>query len=134
MAKGNPLRLDSELMRAAKACGELMHRSEAEQIEFWADLGRSLESLLDQRDLLDIRAGLASLKIEPTKAQPVDPSTLFAQVDAQRSIVAQSLAPQSVQYRASRTHPGLLDAVMADGSVKVGQFKNGRFVANDQAA
>ncbi len=134
MAKGNPLRLDVRLMRDAKACGELMHRSEAEQIEYWADLGRRIENMLDQRDLLDVKAGLATLTVEPVKARPLDPTALFAQVDAQRQHVSRSLGEHAVQYRASRTHPGLLDAVWPDGTVKVGQFRDGKFVAHDQAA
>lgn len=134
MAKGHPLRLDVRLMQEAKACGELMHRSEAEQIEYWADLGRRIENMLNQKDLLDVKAGLARLKVELTEVQPVDPAALFAQVDAQRKSVAQSLIGKSVQYRASRTHPGLLDAILPDGTVKVGHFRNGKFVANDQAA
>ncbi len=134
MAKGNPLRLDARLMQEARACGELMHRSEAEQIEYWATLGRRVETMLDQKDLLEVKAGLATLKVELAHTPPLDPAAVFAQVDSQRLGTAQSFNPQVVQYRASRTHPGLLDAVYPDGTVKVGQFKNGKFVANDQAA
>lgn len=134
MAKGNPLRLDARLMREARASGELMHRSEAEQIEYWADLGRRVEGLLDPRDLLDVKAGLASLRVEVAPTRPIDPAAVFAQVEAQRVDVVRALADAPVQYRASRTHAGLLDAVYPDGTVKVGQFRNGKFVAHDQAA
>ncbi len=133
MAKGNPLRLDARLMREARASGELMHRSDAEQIEYWADLGRRVEGMLGPQDLLDVKAGLARLQVQPADTRPVDPAAVFAQVEARRDEVAQALG-SSVQYRASRTHPGLLDAVYPDGTVKVGQFRNGKFVAHDRAA
>jgi hypothetical protein len=43
MAKAaSPIRLQEELMQAAESTAKRFHRSTAEQIEYWADLGRSV--------------------------------------------------------------------------------------------
>jgi hypothetical protein len=48
MAKAaSPIRLQKELMQAAELTAKRFHRSTAEQIEYWADLGRSVSSTLD---------------------------------------------------------------------------------------
>ncbi len=48
MAKAaSPIRLQEELMQAAESTAKLFHRSTAEQIKYWADLGHSVSSTLD---------------------------------------------------------------------------------------
>jgi hypothetical protein len=39
-----PVRLQENLMQAAKLTGERFHRSTAEQIEYWADIGRKVST------------------------------------------------------------------------------------------
>ena len=52
MAKAiSPIRLQNELMVSAKAVGVLMHRSAAEQIEYWASLGQKVSELVSPQTL-----------------------------------------------------------------------------------
>ena len=42
----NPLRLSSELIAAAERSGAVYKRSVPKQIEYWAELGRSIERVV----------------------------------------------------------------------------------------
>ena len=48
MAKAaSPIRLQQDLMQAAETTAKRFHRSTAEQVEYWAELGRSVAATLD---------------------------------------------------------------------------------------
>ena len=62
MAKAaSPVRLEKELMEAAARSGERLHRSAAEQVEYWADIGRTVDASVSPDSLLEVAAGLARL-------------------------------------------------------------------------
>ena len=66
MAKAaSPIRLQKELMQAAESTAKRFHRSTAEQVEYWADLGRKISPTLDPDVLLSIKSGLTVIKTEP---------------------------------------------------------------------
>ncbi|MBL4712192.1 MAG: hypothetical protein JKX75_06800 [Gammaproteobacteria bacterium] len=74
MPKANsPIRLQSELMQAAALSGKRNHRSTAEQIEYWADMGRRVAFFIDPDALLSVQSGLAKIKVEPVNITPVNP-------------------------------------------------------------
>ena len=55
-----PVKLSDSLVLDARLAGEVMQRSIAGQVEFWARLGRSVETLLEGRQVLDLcRKGTA---------------------------------------------------------------------------
>lgn len=131
MAKASsPIRLERDLMSAAAIAGSTLHRSAAEQIEYWADIGRKVAKIVDPQVLLAIQAGLATLRVEHLSPQPVDPDAVFAVLDRERKsgALSEAIAAGSVRYQASITHPGLLEACYPDGRIEVGQFANGQFV------
>lgn len=136
MAKSaSPVRLQEELMRSAALAGARQHRSAAQQIEYWAALGRAVAGLLDPDRLLAVQAGLAQLKVEPVTASPISPEQVFAALEADRShgVLAQSVSSASVRYQASVAYPGLLERIDADGRRTVGRFLNGAFQPCDPA-
>lgn len=128
----SPVRLQSELMDAAKTYGELLHRSAAEQIEQWADLGRAVAQQLSPQDLLEITAGIATLRVERTVANPVTTETVFDNLEARRAArtLNQRVSSCAVRYQASRRHPGRLEQISASGEIRVGRFVDGTFVAD----
>lgn len=131
MAKAaSPVRLEKELMQAAALAGSTLHRSAAEQIEYWADLGRKVAKVLTPDDLLAVSAGLARISLQANSGEPLDVDSVFATLEEQRESGALSEAIQSnsVRYQASSSNPGLLEQVHPDGSVLLGQFANGQFV------
>ncbi len=48
MAKSaSPIRLQEDLMKLAAVTGKRPHRSTAEQIEYWAEMGRNVSAMLN---------------------------------------------------------------------------------------
>jgi hypothetical protein len=130
MAKAaSPVRLQEELMQAARIAGSRQHRSAAEQVEYWASLGRQIAGFVDPDTLLKISAGLARIRVEPTVAQPVNPEAVFAAVEADRRSgeLAKKVTTSSIRYQPSATHPGYLEHIDEKGVHTVGRFRSGVF-------
>lgn len=135
MAKAaSPVRLQEALMESARISGSVLHRSAAEQIEYWADIGRKVSRIVDPEILLAVEAGLARLTVEKVKSTGIDPEAVFASLDADRDsgALASAIAEQSpIRYQASRTNPGVLEQIDPAGNVQLGQFINGEFVPSN---
>ena len=137
MAKAaSPVRLEKELMEAASRSGKRLHRSAAEQVEYWADIGRTVEASVSPDSLLEVATGLARLKVVPVIATPVDPVEVFARLELDRSTgrLADSVASGGVRYQASSQFPGKLERIDVEGQVTVGVFANGEFTADSESA
>lgn len=134
MAKAaSPVRLQEDLMQAASVTGARLHRSAAEQVEYWASLGRQIAAFVDPDTLLKIGAGLARLKVEPTVSQPIGPEVVFAAVEADRRSgeLSKKVTTAPIRYQASVTHPGYLEQVDEKGVCVVGTFRSGIFTPID---
>lgn len=125
----SPVRLQEDLMQAAKATGAAFHRSSAEQIEYWADLGRKVSDVLDPSVLLAVKAGFCRITVEETTPVTVDADDVFATLERKRAdgSLSAEIANGHVRYQASRHHPGMLERVSPDGTVETGTFVNGVF-------
>lgn len=130
MSTSNPLRLNDALVRQAKAIARINKRSLPRQIEYWAELGRAVESLLTQEQLIAVREGLARIVVNPTDSQPVPSEALFSDIEEFRAAgtLAKRVTSASVRYQRSESHPGRLERIDADGTRTVGVFEGGRFV------
>jgi hypothetical protein len=125
MAKAlSPIRLQQDLMAAASLAGEIHHRSTAEQVEYWASLGRKVANILDPEAVLAIGAGTVTLKLEPVSVGRVDPGEAFSclERDCESGALAASVAPLGIRYQSSQTCPGFLERIDAEGKVEVGQY------------
>ncbi len=109
------VRLQRELMESAALVGARHHRSAAEQIEYWAALGRQ------------VAAGLTRLRLEPVAAPIVAPAQVFAALDADRESgsLAQNVSTAAFRYQASIRQPGHLEQIGPDGTRRVGAFRDG---------
>jgi hypothetical protein len=116
-------------MQAARVAGARQHRSTTEQVEYWASLGRQISRFVDPDTLLEIAAGLACIKIEPTVAQPIDPEAVFAAVETDRRSgeLPKKVTTAAIRYQASATHPGYLEQIDKNGAATLGTFHNGVF-------
>ena len=135
MAKAlSPVRLQDDLMQAAKLTGERFHRSTAEQIEYWADIGRKVSTVLDPDTLISIATGLTQVKVEPIYGKPIDPDDVFNLLETQRQqgTLTQAVTGSAIKYQSSLTQPGYLERIDQNGNVLVGQFENGEFVSAEE--
>ena len=130
MAKASsPLRLQSELMQAAASTARRFHRSTAEQIEYWADIGRKTSEVIDPDTLLSLVSGLIRLKVEPVDNVVLDPESIFRAMEDERDAgtLGESMSCNKVKYQVSISHPGYLERVDAEGIAKIGRFIDGKF-------
>jgi hypothetical protein len=117
-----PVKLSDSLVLDARVAGEITERSIAGQVEFWARLGRSVELLLEGRQVLQLCRNSSTQSL----------SSLIDSVDspAGRERVAAYL--QSQPYPHYNPHPslsGLLERIEEDGTRTVGRFINRQFQA-----
>jgi hypothetical protein len=110
-----PVELSDEIVLDARLTGEIAQRSIAGQIEFWAQLGRAIEPLLDgARALALCRAGAV---------RPL--SKMMASVDSdegRQRVLAYLHSKPYPHYEPSLSNPGLLVRVEEDGTRRLGRF------------
>lgn len=131
MAKtSSPMRLEQALVQAATAAGENYKRSAAGQIEYWAEIGRAVERVLDPESIIAVQSGLAKIKLELTSGEPIEPDAVFDNLESDRrqASLASEVTGSEVVYQASHARPGLLEQISADGKIIIGQFRDGQFV------
>jgi len=137
MAKAiSPVRLQDDLMQAAKLTGERFHRSSAEQIEYWADIGRKVSTVLDPDILMSVAMGLSQVKVEPIYGHKINPDAVFKTLDDQREsgVLTQLVTGSAIKYQPSLEHPGYLEEIDQQGNVLVGKFREGEFITIDEIA
>lgn len=131
MAKHNsPIRLENNLMLAARNAAMIHKRTPAEQIEYWAELGKNVSQLIDPETLIACKSGLATITVERVNAKPVDVASVFSRLAQQRDTgtLAANVTSARMRYEASNTRPGMLDQIDENGHITTGQFDNGKFI------
>lgn len=122
---GQPVKLSDSLVRAARINAEHFERSIAGQIEYWAGLGRALDTLM--------RPALA-LKLQSHAPRPLLSESL-ADIgsDAARARARAYLDSRPYpQFEAAPKHPGYIVKIDADGTRTLGRFVKRTFVPKDE--
>jgi hypothetical protein len=126
----SPLRLSAALVEAAEKEGAVQKRSAPKQIEFWAELGKAVDGVIDSADVVAVIQGLRKIKVEPVKSMAVDSRDVFDSLETIRESggLAEKVTSAAVYYEASLSRPGLLDRVSSrTGERQTGQFHKGVF-------
>ena len=137
MAKSaSPIRLQEDLMKAAKLTADRFHRSTAEQIEFWAELGRSVDDTLDLDVVISVKLGLSRIKVEPVYGIPVDPNEIFSALEVSRKngTLSGRVTSAAIRFQTSSKYPGYLKRINQQGNITTGRFQNGLFVPLNESA
>ncbi|MEY8214262.1 MAG: hypothetical protein RPR97_07225 [Colwellia sp.] len=123
--------LQTSLVDAAKISGALAHRSAAQQIEYWANLGHKTESLLTQAEILQVINGTAKIDVSSVNRLEVEVETVFQMLEDDRKkgkLSEKVVSPATTRYQKSESRDGYLDQLHPDGHVAIGRFKNGVFI------
>ena len=115
-----PVKLSDSLVLDARLASEVVERSIAGQIEFWARIGRAVEPLLQGAQVMAL--------CRDASAQPL--SACLASVDSTkgRRRVAEFLRTQPYpHYEPAPSAPGLLVRIEAGGKRATGRFVNRKF-------
>jgi hypothetical protein len=116
-----PVKLSDELVLDARIAGEAQERSIAGQVEFWAKLGRSMEFLLEGRQVLTL--------CRTVGATPL--AELVERVDSPKGRKTLKTFLESEPYphfEAHPTQPGVLIRIEESGERIMGRFVNRTFV------
>lgn len=114
-----PVKVSDSLLLDARIPGEVVQRSIAGQIEFWAKIGRALEPLLRGDHVLALcRAG--SVKLLSDCLKSVDSP-------AGRRRVVEHLKTRPYPHYEAAASPGLLVRIEANGRRTLGRFVHRQF-------
>ena len=117
-----PVKISDELISDARRSAAIAERSIAGQIEFWAQLGRAIEPLLEGSRALDPRRAGAAVSL----------SECLASVDSaegRRRVVEYLDSRPFPHYQPAPGSPDLRVRVDADGTRTLGRFVGREFQA-----
>jgi len=117
MDMSQPVKLSDSLVLDARLAGDAVERSVARQVEFWARLGRSVELLLEGRQVLALCRNAA--------ARPL--SACLESVDSPEGRQRVAGLLESGPFPHYEAHPerlGLLVRIDVNGNRTVGRFVN----------
>lgn len=115
-----PVKLSDALVLDARLAGEVLERSIAGQVEYWAKLGRAVEQL--------IQAPQAMALCRNSAARPISECLETADSPEGRQRVADFLQSQPFpHYEAHSDGSGLLVRIEENGRRTVGRFVNRTF-------
>ncbi len=117
-----PVKLSDQLILDARLTGEIVERSIAGQIEFWAGLGRAIDPLLE---------GIQALALQKSgKAKPISVCLRSVDTSEGRLRVAEYLSSRPFpHYEPHPARRGLLIRTEAGGKRTTGRFVDRKFKA-----
>lgn len=116
---GQPVKLSESLVLDARLTGEVAERSIAGQIEFWAGLGRAVESLLRMDSALALK--------KRGEAAPLSACLKSVNTRVGQTRLAAVLAARPYPHFEPAPTPGLLVKIDEDGTRTTGRFVNREF-------
>ena len=117
---GQPVKLSDKLVLDARITGEIAERSIAGQIEFWAGLGRAVESLLHTNEVLALRKAGTVRSLSSCVADAGTP-------EGTRRVAEYLQTRPYPHYETAADAPRLLVRIDEDGKKTLGRFVNRRF-------
>ncbi len=117
---GQPVKLSDSLVEEARDTSAVAQRSIAGQIEFWAGLGRAMESILRGREALALRKAGASVTWTKALKGADSPS-------GRKRVAAHLDTLPYPHFEPAPDRPGCVVRVDADGTRTVGRFVKRRF-------
>jgi hypothetical protein len=123
-----PVKLSDSLVLEARLTGEVMERSIAGQVEYWAQLGRAVDRLLGGQQALRLR--------QSGKTESLFDSLVSVDTEAGRARVKAYLEsrpfPHFESYHGQEGgQKGLLVRIEENGTRTVGRFVDRKFTAVD---
>ena len=118
---GQPVKLSDNLVMDARLCAEVAERSIAGQIEFWASLGKAVESVLRPRNVAALKKNALAVPLSECIRQigTQEGKRRLAEVLKQRPFP---------HYEGVPGQPDLLARIESDGTRKVGRFVDDDFI------
>ena len=117
-----PVKISDALLLDARKAGEIMHRSINGQIEYWAQLGRSIERLLNGQEIHRLRAAAPPPKLSEIMAT-------VGEASGRARLQAVLDVKPFPHFRAVPGDRRLMERIDEDGTRTIGEFVDRKFVA-----
>lgn len=118
---GQPVKLSDSLVLDARLCAEVAERSIAGQIEFWASLGRAVESVLRPKNVAALKKNALAVPLSECIRQIGTPEGKHRLEE----VLKQRPFPH---YEGVPDQPNWLLRIEADGTRRMGHFVGDDFV------
>lgn len=125
---GMPVKLSDELVAAARKEAASTDRSITGQIEHWAKIGRSVETVLRHQDVQALKGSPAHATLTAPARQAVQAVLNGLVTERDRGTLASRLKAGRVVYQSDPAGSGLIERVSPDGTRTLGRLANRRFV------
>lgn len=117
-----PVKLSDDLILDARLTGKILHRSIAGQIEFWAQMGRAIEPLLDGLHVIALQKA-GKVKSLVNSLESVDTPK------GRRRVFEHLKSRPFPHYEPDPKRHGVIIRIASDGSRTAGRFIDRQFKA-----
>ncbi len=125
---GMPVKLSDELVASARKEAASSDRSITGQIEHWARIGRSVETVLRHQDVQALKGPPADAALTVPARRAVQAVLERLVTERNRGALASRLKAGRVVYQSDPAGSGLTERVSPDGTRTLGHLANRRFV------
>ena len=107
------LRIDETLVIQAKRQAKVQHRSINGQVEYWAKIGRAIDSKISAADAFAVTQGLKEIRLETSRSVSIDPNAVLNELEADRAkgFSGKPITSAPFYFETSVSNPGFLDKV-----------------------
>jgi hypothetical protein len=130
---GMPVKLSDELVESAREEATNTDRSITGQIEHWAKIGRSVETVLRHQDVQALKRSPLSAPLTGVARQAIQSALAKVAAETDRRALERSLKTGRTVYQSDPAGSGLTERIEPDGRRTLGRFANRRFVPARQA-
>lgn len=130
---GMPVKLSDELVESAREEAANTDRSLTGQIEHWAKIGRSVETVLRHKDIRALKRSPLSAALTPVAQRAIQTALERVVTETDRASLARSLKAGRTVYQSDPAGSGLTERIEPDGTRTLGQFRKRRFVPARQS-
>lgn len=125
---GMPVKLSDELVESAREEAANTDRSITGQIEHWAKIGRSVETVLRHQEVQALKRSPPSGTLTGAARRAIQAALERVVTETDRRSLARSLKADRTVYQSDPAGSGLTERIEPDGRRTLGRFANRRFV------
>jgi hypothetical protein len=125
---GMPVKLSDELVESAREEAAITDRSITGQIEHWAKIGRSVETVLRHQEVQTLKRSPLKARLTSGTRDAIKAVLERVVAAGDRRSLARSLKTGRTVYQSDPAGSGLTERIEPDGSRTLGRFANRRFV------
>ena len=125
---GMPVKLSDELVEAAREEAANADRSITSQIEHWAKIGRSVETILRHQDIRKLKRSPSSVTLTSAARRSIEATLARVVAETDRRSLGRSLQAGRTVYQSDPAGSGLTERIEPDGRRTLGRLVNRIFV------